>query len=195
LLQSYQVPFVAQIGGPDWIQEPYEINAKLPDDVERTPENLRAMIRNLLADRFKLVLRDEVQELPIFALVRARSDGTLGPDIHAVTTACGDVTPEPQECRSLIQSGRGVIAARNMPFSSLATTLEYSVARPVIDRTGIAGDYDFGLSYADLTAAGANADGPSLFTAIEEQLGLKLESTRGPVRVLVIEKIQRPTED
>ncbi len=196
--QAYQMPFVRQIGGPSWISEDnYAINAKIPDGVARTPEATRLMLRALLEERFKLVVREEDQELPVYVLVHARADKTIGPRLQPFTRECPAGTDDP-ECRSRMMAGRGVFQMRNAPFERFASLLESpaSGSRPVVDRTGITGRYNIDVVFApdDVVAAGAS-DLPSLFTALQEQLGLKLEPERLRMPVVVIQSIERPTED
>jgi bla regulator protein BlaR1 len=209
--QAYQVPFIRQIGGPEWIGDDssnYRITAKMPDEVPRTPENTRAMIRALLQDRFKLVTRDEMREMPVYVLVHARSDRTLGRNIAPPPANCAEIRNEaqkngqrpPDECTSAIGSptgDRNYLRGRNTSLSAFAGRLEGLMRRPVIDRTGLPGTYNFDLNFANPLSGGTdvNPDLPSIFTALQEQLGLKLESERAPIRVVVIQSIERPTED
>jgi uncharacterized protein (TIGR03435 family) len=193
--QAYGTPFYQQIGGPDWIREDtYLINALVPDGVERTAENMRVMVRALLEDRFKLVVREEQREVPIYALVLVKADKALGPKLRPFPADQCRATPADPECRSAMSSMRGTLRGRNAPFERFAPWLEHSVARPVVDRTGLTGPYNWDVSYAEDAAAGAS-DLPSFFTALEEQLGLKLEAQRARMPVVVIDSIERPTEN
>jgi uncharacterized protein (TIGR03435 family) len=192
--RAYGVSHVQQIGGPDWIRrEPYTIVATIPEGIANTPANTNVMIRSLLADRFKLVMRDETRELPVFALVHARGDRALGPHLKPVAAEC--LLPG-NTCSRRAITNRGSIEFRNQPLLELVRELEFGVNRPIVDRTGLAGHYDLSVKYSEdpLAAAGVS-ELPSLFTALQEQLGLRLVSTRAPVKVLVIDSIERPTED
>jgi uncharacterized protein (TIGR03435 family) len=208
------------LGGPGWIDvDLFEIDAIAPPDgvSKSMPERL-AMLRTLLADRFKLVVHRETKELPMFALVTARRDGRLGPRLHSTSS----------ECASWIASGRGApppsatsdrpcgrqwatawaFGGSAMTLPRLATLLSTRLGRPVEDRTNLAGDYDLDLQWSpDLGdrppadgqrppfAPAFDPDAPSLTTALQEQLGLKLESTKGSFEVLVIDRVEHPTPD
>jgi uncharacterized protein (TIGR03435 family) len=149
------------------------------------------MMRALLAERFKLVTHHEVRSLPIYSVVIARGDGRLGTSLRPST-----------EPRRLVQDGLGVFIVRGETIERLAVRLSQAARRPVVDRTGLSGTYDIDLHFAPLglaTATGADAspptDAPSIFTAVQEQLGLKLEATTAPVDVLVIDHVEKPTAD
>jgi len=179
-------------------------------------------MRTLLAERFKLLLRSETKEMPIYALVLARSGGRLGPQLHRSTTNCAAIAgaaggrggpPAPPSLGEPMQCGMrvlpGSLSAGGLPLSRLTQFLSSSSQRIVMDRTGLTGNFDLNLVWTpdqtpqgrgDLTPGALplppiDPNGPSLFTALQEQLGLKLESTRGPVEVLVIDHAERPTED
>jgi uncharacterized protein (TIGR03435 family) len=214
------------MGGPSWIAaEHFDINAKA--DGELFPRDgarpLDAALQALLADRFKLVVHTESRELPIYALVVARNDGRLGPNLtRSSTTDCdamlaaarqrrGGAPPppppasgQPPPCGWI--TGNDRLVADSILLSQLAGLLSGPVERSVFDRTGLTGRFDARLMWTpfqmpqrppndpdDLPPVDAN--GPSIFTAVEEQLGLKLESTRGLVEVLVIDRVERPTPD
>ena len=199
-------------GGPDWLDTVrFDITAKAPEAA--TPDQMLLMLRTLLADRFTLVMHLEARETPVFALVRARADGRLGPQLRVSSTAdCDAARAEQARGAALASSdgrpicgGRaraGVITAGAVSMEELARNMSRLVGRLIVDRTGLQGRFDFDLTFtpeAELTAApGASASPgalPSLFVALEEQLGLKLESQRAPVDVVVIDSIQRPVED
>ena len=218
---AYRVQGFQVVGAPDWIQsERFDIAAKAEGDP--TQEQVQQMVRALLADRFKLQVHRETREMPIYALVTARSDGKLGEKLKPSTTDCaalrargGGAAPlpapgAPMQCG--MRMGPGNILAGGMPMSQLAMSLSNMVGRIVVDRTGLTGSYDFELTYTPeqmaqggLAGRGGAApgggvpaidpNGPSMYTAIQEQLGLKLDSQRGPVETLVIDRVERPTED
>ena len=196
---AYDLSRARIVDGPAWIaSELWSIDAR-----SRVPANvdeMRVMVRNLLADRFKLVIHRESRELSMFELRLARSDGALGPDLKKSAGEC-----KPPYC-GLAPGVLGPRFARvrggGAPISALATYIERQVGRVVEDRTGLSGEWDFDLSYEAETrgplppSLGALArlpDAPPLSTALTEQLGLKLEATRGLVEVLVIDAIERPT--
>jgi uncharacterized protein (TIGR03435 family) len=182
------------------------------------------MLRALLGERFKLVTHSDTREMPIYSLAVARSDGRLGPKLSVTTVDCeamsrgrrGAPPPppppapgqvgEPIECGFMI--GPGVMNAGGMPMTELARALSQFTGRVVLDKTGLKERYSFQLLYAPEGRGLGPAPGPggpeppavdpntpSLFTALQEQLGLKLESERGPVDVVVIDRVEQPTED
>src|SRR5688572_17044864 len=189
---------------PDWIDaDRWDINAKAAD--EATQPQMMQMLQNLLADRFKLVARREMREMPIYALVLARSDGRLGPQLRRSDVDCAAVaeaaraggappTPPPGPgpfcgTRANNTGGMAQVAAHGIPLSSLVRNLSGMAGRFVVDKTGLTGAFELELKFAldQGAAAAAPTDLPSLFAALEEQLGLKLEPQRGPVQVLVID--------
>ena len=201
--QAYGADFTQQIGGPEWIREDsYSINALVPEGVERTPENMSMMARGLLEDRFKLVVRQEKREVPIYALVFAKADKTLGPKLRPFPAAHCQATPSDPECRTAIGNPTmgtptlRTMRGRNIAFERFAPWMTNVVGRPIVDRTGLKGLYDWDISYApDAAVAAGTSEAPSLFTALQEQLGLKLEAERAPMDVVVIASIERPTEN
>jgi uncharacterized protein (TIGR03435 family) len=214
-IQSFQLE-----GGPDWIDsDRFDILAKPEREVPATgtgPEPLQIMLRTLLADRFKLVMHRETKELPIFELVLAREDGKLGPqlrpaavDCEARAAAARSGTPPPAlpgppgpgSCGTTMNPLR--IRGGGVTLATLASLLEGPAQRLVIDRTGLTGRWDFEVNHTpdqsqvppgvSVPKELLDPNGPSLFTALEEQLGLKLRPARGPVEVLVIDSVQQPT--
>jgi uncharacterized protein (TIGR03435 family) len=200
------------VGAPDWIRtERFDIVAKAEGNPERA--QLFLMIRTLLADRVKLAVHREMRELPIYALVRAKPEGPLGPrlrpaaaDCVALMAAAQKGTPLPPANRILCgsRSRGGTLAIGGMTMDQIALGLWPQLGRVVVDRTGLQGSFDLDLDFAPEAPAAAStgasdaspqSDAPSIFTAVQEQLGLKLESTKGPVEVLVIDRVERPTED
>jgi len=208
------------IGGPDWIRfEGFDIEAKAEGDA--SSEQLLLMLRALLVDRFKLKVHTETRELPLYALVLNRKDGRTGPDLkpsvegecdRSLPTAPGLQAPTTGDRpRCGMFSPAGHWTGRGTILSSLAQDLSRVTGRLVVNRTGLTGTFDLDLHWTDLSAllssGGGNSDsnvgnspassippdGTSLFTALQEQLGLKLESTRGAVDVLVIDSVERPT--
>ena len=200
-IQDYQI-----IGGPDWLRtERFDIEAIV--EVRPLPPlpQFLLRIRTLLADRFKLVMHAERRELPVYRLVRARDDGRLGPKIRP--TACRP--PDPTNLNSAANTGvgdSGTCGNRIGPFSMTIggnTMTGFAnqlgrlpvVGRPVVNATNLTDSFDWELTWApDPSDAGA-LDAVSIFTALQEQLGLKLEPSRGPVDVLVVDSVERPTEN
>jgi len=177
-------------GGPGWIEsEHYDITAKAAGNPTR--EQLQLMLRSLLADRFKLVVHKETRDLPAFALVLARRDGKLGPSLRRSDADCSPGNQEkapPGACGFRI--GDGALMGRGATIGRLAAELILT-GRLVVDRTGLTGAFDMDLKWTP-DELGTHAD---LFTALQEQLGLKLEAIRAPVEVIVIDSAEKPSEN
>lgn len=196
------------IGHPDWTNvERFDIQARAPEG-QNGVEQMRPMLQALLADRFKMVAKLEKRELQSYALVKARANGPLGPNLKPSTAKCtggGALTPAPAGASNpdavpcgVRPAGAGRIQLVGIPMGQLAPLVSLVVGRPVVDKTGITGLYDIELTFAPGAAIGsdlANPDAPSVFTALEEQLGLKLDAERETVEVLVITSIDRPSEN
>jgi len=200
------------IGGPAWVDtDRFDVNARA--EGERPTAEMQHMLRSLLTDRFRLVVHTETREVPVYALTIARKDRALGPKLRASDATCAqearDFIPGapgfPPACGDFRLSARG-LTARGMTMPRLAQVLSGTVGRPVLDRTGLDPAYDLelewssdlGLRQAPPGSAGASEltpDGLSLFTAMQEQLGLRLQPTRGPVDVIVIDRAEPPTQD
>ena len=198
-------------GGPNWIDsERFDISARAPENT--TDNQLSLMLKTLITERFKLVARTEAQDQPAYALVVARSDGRLGPKLIA-STVCDKAArfgtaappaasklPESMPCgnRRWNDGRETVIQAGAQPLAAIVRALDgVADGRQVIDRTNLGGTFTFEIRFAPPTVSAANNDSglPSMFAALEEQLGLKLESTRAPLEVLVIDSVERPTPD
>ena len=213
-------------GGPKWIEtDRFDVVGKAPGDPQPGPNGpppvMFAMMRNLLADRFKLTAHRETKEFPIYALVPARADGKLGPQLRPASTDCAALMaatrarggPPPQAPGERMPCGMrlfpGNLSGGGTSMAQLANVLARFVNRTVVDRTGLTGNYDVDLQWTpdqmpqgrgDLPPGApqlppVDPNGPSIFTAVQEQLGLKLDAARGPVQVLVIDRVERPTED
>lgn len=209
IVYAYQLQAYQLIGVPEWIaDERYDIVARMEGDppsiVTSGVDPIRLALRTMLADRFGLVAHRETRELDIYALTMARP-GQPGrglkasPEDCAVMAARAKTAPPAPDADGFPpficgQSwGQGRIRFAGYPLSLFANGLSQNVGRAVVDRTGLTGNWAFELTYA--AEPGPDSDAPSLFTALQEQLGLKLESTRGPVEVLVIDSVRRPTPD
>jgi len=186
--------FASQIvGAPAWLaSERYDITAKVGDELAaRPPEELFSqlpvLLQTLLEDRFRLKLHHETRELPVYVLTMARGDRIPGPQMHPSSADCA---ADPNTCAVRFVPGHLSVGAVNL--ETLVGLLSGSVERVVIDRTGLAGRFDVELDWSPDQSA---TDKPSVFAAVQEQLGLKLESQRAPVDVLVIDHVERPTED
>jgi uncharacterized protein (TIGR03435 family) len=205
-LQGFQI-----VGGPDWINtERWDIVAKAEGN-PRSPE-MMAMVQNLLADRFKLVVHRETREMPIYALVFARADHAFGPQLHTSSVDCvalmtaavarGGGPPRDGKVLCGMRVNNGRIEMNAEMLTNFVRNLSPIAGRSIIDKTGLTGTFDVELTWTpDPTAGNAPGaappanDGPSLFTAMQEQLGLKLDAQRGPVEVMVIDSAERPVED
>lgn len=208
-LQPFQIE-----GAPDWTGGArYDVTMKAEENVGPvaigpTQIGLR-LARAVLADRFAFRAHRETRERPVFALVRARADGLLGPRMRKSPTDCAALAseagkggapwpPRGADGRLLcgINTQGSTLTAGGYPMAEFQKYLTGQTQRVVLDRTGLAGAWDFELAFAPAdVAASATTDTPSLVTALQEQLGLKLEATRAPVEVLVVDRIERPTPD
>jgi bla regulator protein BlaR1 len=184
-------------GGPGWIEsDRFDITAKAEGNPGR--EQLQLMLRCLLADRFKLVVHKQTRDSAAYALVLARSDGKLGSSLHPTKAVCTPPDqvkgpPEPGRVPAGVcgvRLGNGALAGRGISMERLAAEL-IVVGRMVVDRTGLTGIFDMDVQWTP-DEEGTNAD---LFRALREQLGLKLEATRAPVEVIVIDSAGRPSEN
>lgn len=181
------------LNGPSWLEsERFDIVAKSGDALVSAPaaEVSRAMpllVQSLLEDRFKLNLHRETRQLQRYVLSVARKDGSLGPRLRRVSRDCA---VDRTLCR--IQMTPGHLTAGATSVSNLVGFLGGNVERVIVDQSGLTGTFDIELDWSPEQAA---TDQPSLFSAIQEQLGLKLISERGPVDVIVIDHVERPTED
>jgi len=203
---SYELPAFRVVGGPDWIDaERYDIQGKAAGVA--TNAELYAMMRALLGERFKLKTHTDTRPVAGFALVRARQDGRLGPQLSPHPEPCPAQSAQADADRGgLSRCGRmsgsdRVIRMSARPMTDLAMLLSRRLARPVVDRTGLTGLFDVRLEWtedarssAPLTQAPAG-DGVSVFTALQEQLGLKLQSERVATEFMVIDHVERPTDD
>lgn len=172
-------------GGPDWLDsDRFDISGKAETPTNDDAE-LMLMLRDLLADRFKLVAHREVKTIPVFVLEVARNGAKM-------KASEGDAN------RNTRNSNTGVrMDIRNTDMEAFAHTLAQQVDRPVVNRTGLKGTYSFTLEWMPERYGSANesSSAPSLFTAIQEQIGLRLRSERAPVEVLVIDSAEHPSEN
>jgi uncharacterized protein (TIGR03435 family) len=213
------------VGGAPWLDtDRFDITAQAEGSISPTPPGgppgpAQLMMQRLLAERFGLVVHTEPRELPVYALTVARRDGQLGPRIKRadrdclalMTQAPGGVpvqAPRLADGRpgcGIMRDASGKIMAGGTSMTMLAISILTGPAgRIVVDRTGLAGSYDFDFEFAldqapgavpGPDAATAVAERPGLFTALEEQLGLKLQAMRAPIDVTVIDRATPPTEN
>jgi uncharacterized protein (TIGR03435 family) len=198
-------------GEPSWFKsDRFDVEARA--EGSPTEEQTWSMVRSLLADRFKLKVHEETRELPVYALVLARSDGTLGPQIRSsacvakdkISLGPGPIDPRgrplpPVPCGGVrTMPRRGTLEARFATMAKLADALSVVMGRPVQDRTGLAGTFDLQAEWTpapDSLGPPTFGVGPATFAALEEQLGLRLDAQTGPVDVLVIDHVERPAPD
>ena len=201
------------IGVPDWaVTERYDITARAAGPV--TQEERRLMLQALLADRLKLVARWEKREVSVLALMLARNDGKLGKNL---VESKGCISPRDAAARAAVPTGAeapvcgpkpgsfGRVILVGTSMQQFASLLALMLSHTVIDETGLTGSYDLDLTYtpeqalpAGVSFPGPPADpnGPSIYTAVREQLGLKLDSRRVQEEVLVIDRVERqPSEN
>jgi uncharacterized protein (TIGR03435 family) len=212
---AYDVRGFQVSGGPGWINsDRFDINARAEasDTTESAPADLTKMtdeqrktmaaqakerLRNFMEERFQLAIHRETKEQQVYALVAAKG---------------GLKVQESKEAVGRMRMGRGLLTGQGVDLGFLATTLSSQLGRPVIDKTGLAGKYDFELKWTPDPGQPAAApfgppppgvelppppdpNGPSIFTALQEQLGLRLESQKAPVETLVIDRVERPSEN
>lgn len=222
ITNAHQIQGFQLIALPDWAsEERFDIVAKIAGDPPPMPpgspnDPMMLAVRALLEDRFKLKVRRETRDLDIYALVLARADRKPGPSLRSSTQDCerimreamrAGVAPAPPpgvEVFCGMRRSFGRVVAGGASMSMLASNLAPQLGRTVVDRTGLSGYWDFEMTFAqegagpvpvgvELPPVDPNA--PSLFTAVQEQLGLKLEPTKGPVEVVVVESVSRPVQD
>ena len=178
---------------PGWTAERFDITATLPEHA--TARDVPAMLRALLADRFKLVVRTEMRQAQAFALVAARDDKRLGAKIRPAKADC-EADPSIGNDRELCQSQvTSDITGRGQRMTGLARLLEFFIRRPVVDRTGIAGAFDFDIEVPAQAGGLAGDTGGGVFTALPEQTGLKLEAIQIPMEFVIVVAVDRPTEN
>jgi len=217
---AYRVQDFLIEGAPDWVKnDRWDINAKAEGSFPATtidgPDARREMLRALLVDRFKLSAHKETRERPMYALALAQPGQPLSPRLHASSVDCaalgaafrlGQVKTLPMTPDGATDCGinnpPGRISWGTQTMRQFASILSDTLQRPVVDRTGLDGNFSAVITYTPDSGRVTGADQPasdpnaaSIFTALQEQLGLRLDSTRGPVEVLVIDHIERPTED
>lgn len=185
-LEQYQLA-----GAPSWMATMYyDIQAK-PAGSPTRDERLR-MLQSLLRDRFHLQSHRRSQQLDGYALVVTHA-GQLGPNLQRSSVDCEKAFATTPRCRERILNSKGILKEVGMPLYVLVRAIVYQVQAPVLDSTELAGTFDIDLHWSpDLTT---NDDAPSMFTALQEQLGLKLERKRIPTEMFVIDHVERPTLD
>jgi uncharacterized protein (TIGR03435 family) len=184
-------------GGPAWLgTEKYDLAAQPDGEGQPNDKQWKTMIQKLLADRFQLTFHRDKKELSVYAI----TVGKTGPKL---TKSEGD----PNGLPALFFRGLGVLPARNATIADFAGVMQAAVLdRPVVDHTGLAGRYDFTLTWTPdefqfgglgmkPPSSSESATAPDLFTAMQQQLGLKLESTKAAAEILVIDRVEKPSEN
>jgi len=194
-LRDYQIE-----GGPEWTRgDRFDVSARAGSEVPVA--TMRLMVQSLLADRFKLAVHEVEREMSIYALVLARADGRPGPRLKKNEDNCQTKVEQPS-----VPGSRGAITSAGCgALSVLASSATLHLNAPVLDRTGLDGRYEWSYYYdgegrffgepQGNAVAAIDTTLPRFPTALQEQLGLKLEPTKGTVKVLVIDSVQRPTEN
>ncbi len=219
---AYNVQDFQVIGGPGWVTSSrFDVSAKAAAPPP-SQDQMRLMVRRLLIERFGLRTHVETRQLPTYALVRARPEGSPGVRLRPSTVDCTAILAAPGGSSRLGRTADGAFAPCSWrigitpavatmlldgaPLSHFANLLQSLVKRVVIDETGLGGTYDIQLEFAPEQTgvplppspggpAPPPRDGLSIFTALDDQLGLKLESRRGPVEIIVIDHAETPTAD
>ena len=193
ILLAYSIPEFQLIGGPDWIGTlRFDIEAKTADDGVQPlgPEQIFSLLRSLLRDRFQLKVHRETREGEVFNLVVGKNGSKLKETVDKGAPRSGGVGGGP-DTAEMTGTGNSI--------EDLIRRLAAQVERPVIDKTNLTGRFDFKLTFNPRPLVSADSPrqsaAPDIFTALQEQLGLKLESGRGPVEVLVIDSASKPTEN
>ena len=221
ILHAYQLMAHQLVDVPEWAwSAAYDIAGTYPGGVRPSDADTRAMLRRLLEERFRLNIRREKRELPVYRLVMARGDGRLGPQLTPSTVDCEKLIAEKgsntgadrpsavapggrRPACMMSASRRGFLTGGTQPISALAGALQAFLGRPVVDATGLQGRFDMDLKWtpnAEISAPPAGVaplfpDGPSIMTAVQEQLGLKLETGMASFDVVIVQRVERPTQD
>lgn len=202
IILAYSLQQDQLVNVPEWAsRERFDINAKAEGDFSTARlafDDARLMMRALLADRFGLVVHEASRELEVYALVPHREDRRLGPNVRAAAceplsatgVAGGTVVP----CGTFSGNPASGVQSRGLTMGNLARFLQSVVGTAVVDRTGLEGTYDVTLTFERNTLA-TDSQLPSVFTAVQEQLGLRLRRETAPVAVLVVDRVERPTPD
>ena len=209
---AYGLSFFQVSGGPGWVDSDYfDLNAKMDESTmemlnKLPPEQARQtrlrMLQAVLAERFQLAVHFETKQLPVYNLVVAKNGPKLTKSPADAPDADGEKGPGGQQPRSRMrvgfEDGGMLLTAQSYPMDGLAAQLGGDLRSKVENKTGLDGRYDFTLKYAPsnrLETSDSSSAVPDIFAAIQEQLGLRLESQKGPVDVLVIDHVERPSEN
>jgi len=178
-VKDYQIQ-----GAPGWIdKERYDIAAKIVGGRNLSFDELKAALRELLASRFRMTSHRETRQLPVYVLSVGKTSSKL--------------TADNQAARTSTRTGCGHLAARHVTVDVLATMLSRQLDRDVLNQTGLEGKFDFDLDWRPDTGACVEerAAYPSIMNAVREQLGLVMRASKGPVEILVIDRLEKPSEN
>jgi uncharacterized protein (TIGR03435 family) len=195
IMQSYDVKAFQVSGGPDWIKtERWDVLAKVDGAEGQIPlAQMRPLLQAMMAGRFSLKVHRETKEMPVYALSVEKNGSKLVANVGAAWQ---------------FRPGNGSLVVKKGGSAALAAWLSQNLGRVVIDKTGLTGEYDYALEWSpdpgeggpesiglppEAPAPHAETNGPSIFTALQEQLGLRLVSQKGPVEIIVIDRVERPT--
>ena len=193
-------------GGPSWVKNiGFDIDAKVAaTDVDTfkklSPNQHRLMLQKLLTERFNLAAHTETKTLPVYDLVIAPGGPKFKPAApDPAPSADADASDHPKP-RGMLRMGRGTLNIQDMPINALIEQISNALGRTVIDKTSLTGKYDIDLKWTPDDHPGTESgltdqDAPNIFTALQEQLGLKLESSKGPVATLVIDHVEMPSQN
>ena len=193
------------IGGPNWLEKDrYVVLAQAQGMPTRA--EMMVMLKTLLAERFALKVHTDSKDVDAYALVKARNDGKLGPKLQQWDGTCNGKPAPPAQpggngprCAAFFRPPGMVMRGVSMTvFANMLSAQFSNLGRPVVDRTGLTGEYDFDLetTFAPVSSnAAADTTAPTVFVAVQEQLGLKLEPTRTSVKVLMIDSVEHPTDN
>jgi len=206
-LVAYPSEGIDPIGAPDWFTtERYDLTVRF-DQGRLPPEQQQAVFREIFATQLKMKVHYERRDAPTYSMVPARGDGRLGPRVRKLETDCDarrdaarrgeTVPPLPPASNGAgacdYKVGNGSVLSGGMRFSQLASTVRNPAGRLIVDETGLDGFYEFSLEWAPGPGDPASPDPrPNIFTAFEEQLGLKLRPSTTSVQVVVIDHVERP---
>ena len=196
---SWNIPADRVFGLPDWANViKYDIEAVTPAGV--TQQQLwPVLVRGVLADRFHLAAHVEQRELSIYNLVVAHAAGRLGPSLKSASIDCNSpgwreqLKEKPSARPCGFSWDNGVYSGGGQPIATLASLLSAPAGRPVFDKTGLIGLFDFDLKWTPGVGADLSGNAVSIFTAVQEQLGLKLEVATAPLDVLIVDHVEKPT--
>ena len=202
IMEAFDVRTFQVSGGPGWVSnERWDIQAKVEGVEGQLPiGQMLRMLQALITDRFKLEVHHETKEMTVYALVVEKNGSKLTPH-----------TGEPPQPGERLRVRRGTLTVKQGGIATLVRQLTLQVGRRVIDKTGLTGEYDFTLEWAPEPGQGgpesiglpptleplqaSDSKGPSIFTAVQEQLGLRLDAQKGPVDIIVIDRVEKPNEN